>query len=42
MAETDDFTSGAPDRLYDCCECCDDCGDDHAEPCEGGCNDPDD
>lgn len=19
----DDFTSDAPDRLYDCCECCD-------------------
>lgn len=27
-------------RAYDCCECCDDCGQPHGEPCEGGCNEP--
>jgi len=35
----DDFVSDAPDRLYDCCECCDNCGGDHTEPCSDGCND---
>lgn len=40
MLGMDDGISDA-ERFYDCCECCDDCGDEHTEPCEGGCNDPD-
>lgn len=44
MAETDDFASDAPDRVYECCEHCEHFGDEpedeHADPCPEGCNDP--